>query len=91
LTLVVLLAFDGARAASSRAPSLLPQTLRSRAARWRPRSRPPRRPPAGRPAEPTGKPFFKTTKGAIALVLLAGSLGYTFYAFSNDRVKSPAK
>jgi len=47
--------------------------------------------PAAAPAETSGKPFFKTTKGAIALVLLAGSLGYTFYSFSNDRVKSPAK
>ena len=37
------------------------------------------------------KPFFKTTKGAIALVLLAGGLGYMAYSFSNDRIKSPAK
>ena len=39
----------------------------------------------------TGKPFLKTTKGAVALVLLAGAFGYAFYSFSNDRVKSPAK
>ena len=42
-------------------------------------------------AETGNKPFFKTTQGAIALVLLGGTLGYTFYSMSNDRVKSPAK
>ncbi len=47
--------------------------------------------PAAAPAETGKKPFFKTTKGAIALVLVAGTLGMTFYAFSNDRVRSPAK
>ena len=52
--------------------------------------------PAARPAtaasaETGNKPFFKTTQGAIALVLLGGALGYTFYSMSNDRVKSPAK
>jgi hypothetical protein len=46
-------------------------------------------PPA--PAETGDKPFFKTTKGAIALVLLGGTLGYMAYSMSNDRVKSPAK
>jgi hypothetical protein len=49
------------------------------------------------PAAPTpaanevGKPFLKTTKGAVALALLAGGFGYAFYSFSNGRVKSPAK
>jgi hypothetical protein len=47
--------------------------------------------PAAAPAEPGKKPFFKTTKGAIALVLIAGILGYTAYSMSNDRIKSPAK
>jgi hypothetical protein len=47
--------------------------------------------PAAAPAETGNKPFFKTGKGALALALLAGSIGYTFYSFSNDRVKSPAK
>jgi hypothetical protein len=42
-------------------------------------------------AETGDKPFFKTTKGAIALVLLAGGLGYMAYSMSNDRIKSPAK
>jgi len=42
-------------------------------------------------AETGNKPFFKTTQGAIALVLLAGTLGYMGYSMSNDRVKSPAK
>jgi hypothetical protein len=43
------------------------------------------------PAEAGGKPFFKTTTGAIALVLLGGTIGYMAYSMSNDRVKSPAK
>jgi hypothetical protein len=47
--------------------------------------------PAAAPAETSEKPFFKTTKGAIALVLLGGTLGYMAYSMSNDRVKSPAK
>jgi hypothetical protein len=47
--------------------------------------------PAAAPAETGDKPFFKTTKGAIALVLLGGTLGYMAYSMSNDRVKSPAK
>ena len=45
--------------------------------------------PAAQPA--SDKPFLKSGKGALALVLLAGALGYTFYSFSHDRVKSPAK
>lgn len=40
---------------------------------------------------PAGKPFFKSTRGAIALVLMGGALGYMGYSFSHDRVKSPAK
>jgi len=49
-------------------------------------------PAAPAAAEETGdKPFFKTTKGAIALVLLGGTLGYMAYSWSDDRVKSPAK
>ena len=47
--------------------------------------------PAAAPAPSGDKPFFKTTQGAIALVLLAGTLGYMGYSMSNDRVKSPAK
>jgi hypothetical protein len=47
--------------------------------------------PAPATAETGDKPFFKTGKGALALVLLAGSIGYTLYSFSDDRVKSPAK
>jgi hypothetical protein len=43
------------------------------------------------PAEAGDKPFFKTTKGAIALALLAGAFGYVLYSIDNDRVKSPAK
>jgi hypothetical protein len=48
-------------------------------------------PAAAAVAETSSKPFFKTTKGAVALVLVGGVLGYTFYSFGNDRVKSPAK
>ena len=50
--------------------------------------------PAGAVAAPAvadGKPFFKTPKGVVALVLTAAGLGYMGYAFSNDRVKSPSK
>ena len=47
--------------------------------------------PAATPAETGKKPFFKTTKGKVALVLVAATLGMTFYAFSNDRIKSPAR
>jgi hypothetical protein len=46
---------------------------------------------ASAPAETGDKPFFKTTKGVLALALLAGGLGYMAYSWSNDRVKSPAK
>ena len=49
------------------------------------------KPATATPVETGNKPFFKTTQGAIALVLLGGALGYTFYSMSNDRVKSPAK
>ncbi len=37
------------------------------------------------------KPFLKSGKGAVALVLLGSVVGYMAYSFSNDRVKSPAK
>jgi hypothetical protein len=48
--------------------------------------------PAPAPAAvPDGKPFFKSTKGVLAVVLTAAGLGYMGYSFSNDRVKSPAK
>jgi hypothetical protein len=47
--------------------------------------------PATAPAAGSGKSFLKSGKGALACVLLAGALGYTFYSFSNDRVKSPAR
>lgn len=48
---------------------------------------------AAQPAAPATaqKPFIKTGKGALAFVLLAGALGMTFYSYSHDRVKSPAK
>jgi hypothetical protein len=48
-------------------------------------------PAAAAVAETSSKPFFKTTKGAVALVLIAGTLGYMTYSMSNDRIKSPAK
>jgi len=49
------------------------------------------KPPTAIPAETGNKPFFKTTKGAIALALMAGTVGYAVYSFSNGRVKSPSK
>jgi hypothetical protein len=47
--------------------------------------------PAATPVETGNKSFFKTTPGAIALVLLAGTIAYTGYSLSHDRIKSPAK
>lgn len=43
------------------------------------------------PAVPDSKPFFKSTKGVLAVVLTAAGLGFMGYAFSHDRVKSPSK
>jgi len=48
-------------------------------------------PPAVAPPPAGDKPFLKTTKGVVALVLLGGVLGYTAYAFNNDRVSSPQR
>jgi hypothetical protein len=44
-------------------------------------------------AEPQsgGKSFFKSRKGAIALVLMAGGLGYTLYSKDKDRIHSPIR
>ena len=54
--------------------------------------RPPRPHPATAAApRPGASPSSRPTKGAIALVLLAGALGYMVYSCHNDRVKSPAK
>ncbi len=47
--------------------------------------------PATAPADAGGRSFFKSTKGAIALVLFVGAIGYTGYSLSHDRIKSPAK
>jgi hypothetical protein len=47
--------------------------------------------PTAVPVETGHKSFFKTTTGAIALVLLAGTITYTGYSLSHDRIKSPAK
>ena len=47
--------------------------------------------PATAPIDTAHKRFFKTTKGAIALVLMGGTVGYAVHSFSNGRVKSPAK
>lgn len=43
------------------------------------------------PSPSPSRPFFRSGKGALAGVLLAGMIGYTVYSFSNDRVKSPAR
>jgi hypothetical protein len=37
------------------------------------------------------KSFFKSRKGAIALVLMAGGLGYTLYSKDKDRIHSPIR
>ena len=44
-------------------------------------------PAATKPAD--GQSFLRSPKGAIAVALLAGALGYTVYSFSHDRVQSP--
>jgi len=72
--------------AAAAAGAALPQAAASQAAQAVPAP-----PAATTPAVPDGKPFFKTTKGVVALALLAGGLGYMAYSFSNDRVQSPAK
>jgi hypothetical protein len=43
------------------------------------------------PESESRRPFFKTPAGVVALALMAGSVGYAVYSFSNGRVKSPAK
>ena len=42
------------------------------------------------PATEPGKPFFKTTRGIVTAVLMAGGLGWVIYTTSHDRVRSPA-
>jgi hypothetical protein len=37
------------------------------------------------------KSFFKTTRGAIAIALFAGGLGYAIYSRSKDAVHSPGR
>jgi hypothetical protein len=37
------------------------------------------------------RPFFKSRKGAIALILMAGGLGYTLYSKDKDRIHSPIR
>jgi hypothetical protein len=43
------------------------------------------------PTTTSDKPFLKSGKGAVAMVLMGSVLGYMAYSFSHDRVKSPAK
>lgn len=40
---------------------------------------------------PGSKRFFSGPKGVIAIVLMAGTLGYMAHSMSSDRVKSPAR
>ena len=49
--------------------------------------------PAAAPvsAPAADRPFLKTAKGRLAVALLAGTVGYTFYSVGHDRVRSPAK
>ncbi len=38
-----------------------------------------------------GKPFFKTTKGVVVLVLMAGAISWAAVSRSNDAVHSPGR
>jgi hypothetical protein len=42
------------------------------------------------PAEETPKSFWKSPKGIVTGILLAGGLGWVIYSKSRDRVRSPA-
>jgi hypothetical protein len=70
-------------AAAEAAGAALPQSAVTQA--------PKAAPAATAPVVSESKPFFKTTKGVVALVLMAGALGYMGYSFSNDRVSSPQR
>jgi hypothetical protein len=76
-----------AAAATARVEALPAEALAQAAAQATPTVKA----PTATPVETGHKPFFKTTTGAIALVLLAGSIAYTGYSLSHDRIKSPAK
>jgi len=45
--------------------------------------------PHSTPGEP-GRPFFKTPRGIVTAILMAGGLGWVIYSTSHDRVRSPA-
>lgn len=49
--------------------------------------------PQGTPQAGTEEPrsFFGSTRGRIALVLLAAGVGWTIYSHSHDRIKSPIR
>jgi hypothetical protein len=38
-----------------------------------------------------GKPFFKSTKGVVVLVLMAGAIGWAAVSRNQDAVRSPAR
>ena len=47
--------------------------------------------PAATPAETGGKPFFKSTKGIVVLVLMATAVSWAAVSRSQDAVHSPAR
>lgn len=47
-------------------------------------------PAPAQPAEETPKSFWKSRKGIVTGILLAGGLGWVVYSKSHDRVRSPA-
>ena len=49
--------------------------------------------PQATPSTTTEEPrsFFGSTRGRIAVVLLAGGIGWTIYSNSHDRIKSPIR
>jgi hypothetical protein len=54
----------------------------------RPAINPQAAPPA---AASDSKPFFKTTKGAVAIVAFIGATAFASWSLSHDRIKSPAR
>jgi len=84
-----------ATAAPSQAPGAAPASLSASARDRVARMDVSRAAQAGPATSTTGstsdKSFFKSGKGAAALVLLAGAVSYTIYSSHHDRVRSPIR
>jgi len=94
LALVVGLTFVAPPAFAAEAPAVAPTQSLAAAAAAKVNAMPAAALAQAKPTpapEETSKPFFKTGKGAAAIVLIAAGLAMTFVSFSKDRVKSPAK